>query len=88
MVVLVVDRAKREIVRADAMTGYTVFARFKPRPELIGSVAQAKERAGSRALREGVANALLQLPPASVPRKVAPAAPTAKPKPRATGAGA
>lgn len=62
IVVMVIDMASQEITRATAMTGFTVLARFRPRPELLGPVATATERARGRALREGVAHALLQMP--------------------------
>lgn len=62
IVVLLVDQKTQEITRARAMTGLTVLARFTDRPELLGPVDTAPERARGRALREGVAHALLQMP--------------------------
>lgn len=62
IVVLLVDQSTREITRARAMTGLTVLARFTDRPELLGPVDSAPERARGRALRDGVAHALLQMP--------------------------
>lgn len=62
VVVMVVDTARGEVVRATAMTGRTVFARFRERSELIGPVAGLADRARSRALRRGTEDALLRLP--------------------------
>lgn len=62
IVVMVVDRATQEVTRATAMTGCTVLARFRPRPELLGPVATVAGRARGRALREGVEHALAQMP--------------------------
>lgn len=62
VVVLLIDSSTQEITRARAMTGRTVLARFRDRPELLGPVAGAADRAEGRALKEGVQHALLQMP--------------------------
>jgi glucitol operon activator protein len=58
IVLLVIDRRRGEVLRARAMVGASVFARFRERPELAGPVAEAEERAGSPALAKAVTQAL------------------------------
>ena len=58
IVLLVIDRRRGEVLRARAMEGASVFARFRERPELAGSVAAAEERAGSPALAKAMTEAL------------------------------
>jgi len=65
IVVLVVDVAAGTVLEAEAMTGASVFARLRPRPQLVGPLATVAERAGSGALRRGVESALERLPAAA-----------------------
>jgi glucitol operon activator protein len=58
VVLLVIDRRRATITRALAMEGFSVFARFRERPELAGPVTGAEERAGSKAVRKAVHEAL------------------------------
>lgn len=58
IVVLVIDRRRGRVLRARAMEGASVFARFRDRPELAGPVEAAEERAGSTALAQAVREAL------------------------------
>ena len=60
VVLLVVDSASSRIEAAEAMVGATVFARFRPRPELLGSVSNARERAGDKRLGDAVESAIAQ----------------------------
>ncbi|SDH30234.1 transcriptional regulator GutM [Agrococcus jejuensis] len=60
VVYLVVDSASSRIEAAEAMVGATVFARFRPRPELLGSVSNARERAGDKRLGDAVESAIAQ----------------------------
>ena len=62
IVVLVADRKERRIVRARAMAGFTVLARFRDRPELEGPLDDAADRARNRAVRMAVQHALQQMP--------------------------
>lgn len=62
VVVLVIDRARNEIVRASSLRGFTVFARFRDRPQLLGPVENAEERAQGRAERHAMADALSRMP--------------------------
>ncbi|PRX48505.1 glucitol operon activator protein GutM [Prauserella shujinwangii] len=58
VVLLVIDRRRGTVTRAQAMEGSSVFARFRERPDLTGPVAGAEERAGSRLLGRAVHEAL------------------------------
>jgi glucitol operon activator protein len=58
IVLLVIDRRRGQVIRARAMEGASVFARFTDRPELSGPVAGAEERAVSKALAKAVREAL------------------------------
>lgn len=60
VVLLVVDSASSRIEAAEAMVGASVFARFRPRPELLGSVSSARERASDKRLGEAVESAIAQ----------------------------
>lgn len=60
IVLLVVDGASSAITAAEAMVGASVFARFRPRPELLGPAAGAEERASDPLLRKAVEHALEQ----------------------------
>lgn len=82
IVVLLVDQKTQEITRARAMTGLTVLARFTDRPELLGPVEGAPERARGRALREAVAHALLQMPRPHRTLEDTPAPTTGRPLPK------
>lgn len=58
IVLLVIDRRRGRVLRARAMEGASVFAKFRERPELAGTVEAAEERAGSTALAKAVHEAL------------------------------
>jgi glucitol operon activator protein len=58
VVLLVVDRDRQHVVRALAMQGASVFARFRERPELTGPLAGVNERVRGKALRAALADAL------------------------------
>ncbi|PXY24370.1 transcriptional regulator GutM [Prauserella flavalba] len=58
IVLLVIDRRRGEVTRAQVMEGVSVFATFTERPDLAGPVEGAEERAGSKALAKAVAEAL------------------------------
>lgn len=60
LVLLVIDRRSRSIVAAEAMVGSTVLARFAPRPELMGPIDGAPERAVDPKLQDAVRYALEQ----------------------------
>ena len=55
---LVIDRRRGRVLRARVLEGASVFARFRERPELAGSVEGAESRAGSKALAKAVHEAL------------------------------
>jgi glucitol operon activator protein len=58
IVLLVIDRRRGTVLRARAMEGASVFARFKERPDLAGPVEAAEDRAGSPALAKAMHQAL------------------------------
>lgn len=60
VVLLVVDSASARIEAAEAMVGASVFARFRPRPELLGSLSSARDRATDKRLGEAVESAIAQ----------------------------
>ncbi len=83
IVMLVVDRASREVVAAQALRGSTVFAQAKPAPELLGPVDTLLDRVEDKPTRKAITQALDQLdahrartkisvptPPASQPTSV------------------
>ncbi|EPH06752.1 hypothetical protein HMPREF1531_00354 [Propionibacterium sp. oral taxon 192 str. F0372] len=61
ILIAIVDTATRQVVWARAMSGATVFARFRDRPELLGSVDGAAERVHGRQLKAAVEMAMVQL---------------------------
>jgi glucitol operon activator protein len=58
IVLLVIDRRRGKVLRARAMVGASVFARFSEHPELAGPVEGTEERAVSTALAKAVHEAL------------------------------
>lgn len=58
IVLLVIDRRRGRVIRARVMEGVSVFAAFRERPELMGPIDGAEERAGSKALAKAVHEAL------------------------------
>ncbi|QCR19914.1 transcriptional regulator GutM [Agrococcus sp. SGAir0287] len=60
VVLLVVDSASSRIEAAEAMVGASVFARFRPHPELLGSLSGARDRAKDKRLGEAVESAIAQ----------------------------
>jgi glucitol operon activator protein len=60
IVLLVIDSASNTIVAAEGMVGSTAFARFKPRPELLGPIQTAPDRAQGKRFTEAVVYALQQ----------------------------
>lgn len=55
---LVIDRRRGEVIRARAMEGASVFAKFVDRPELAGPIEGAENRAPSPILAKAVHEAL------------------------------
>lgn len=62
VVVLLVDVGTREIITARGMVGATVFARFKERPELLGPIDGAADRARTKQMAVAITQAIAQLP--------------------------
>lgn len=60
IVLLVIDSSTSRIVAAEGMIGSTALARFRPRPELLGSIEGAPSKATDKKLREAVVYALQQ----------------------------
>lgn len=60
IVLLVVNRDARSIVAAEAMIGSTVLARFRPRPELLGDLDSAPDRAKDVMLQKAVVYGISQ----------------------------
>lgn len=58
VVVLVVDRSRREVTRALVMEGASSLARFRECPALLGPVTGLTERAKGKARRRAVEDAL------------------------------
>lgn len=58
IVLLVIDRRHGTVLRARAMEGASVFARFRERSELAGPIETAESRAGSKPLAKAVTEAL------------------------------
>ncbi|MFV0452579.1 MAG: transcriptional regulator GutM [Propioniciclava sp.] len=90
--ILIVDTLTQQITWASVMRGRTAFARFRERPELLGPVEGAPERAEKPIVAEALTMALAQVrtaptdnPPASEVRPRRPsgtARPSAKARPR------
>ena len=60
VVLLVIDSSRNQVVAAKAMVGSTMFARFKPRPELLGVATSAPSRAANSHLLKAVEYAMEQ----------------------------
>lgn len=58
IVLLIIDRRRGQVLRARAMEGASVFAKFRERPELAGPIEAAEERAGSKAMAKAINQAL------------------------------
>jgi glucitol operon activator protein len=58
VVLLVIERASKNIRRAAVMQGASVFARFHESPELLGPVCGASTRAPTKAVRRATADAV------------------------------
>ncbi len=58
VVILVVDRARREVTRALVMEGASSLARFRECPALVGPVPGVTERATGKARRRAVEDAM------------------------------
>nr|WP_275436800.1 transcriptional regulator GutM [Helcobacillus sp. ACRRO] len=69
IVVLVIDPTAEEVVWARAMTGRTVFSRFRRQPTLLGPVSTVVDRARSRHLKAAVEHALQQIPTPKQPSR-------------------
>lgn len=69
VVLLVVDRHRHEVVRAQAMQGASVFARFRDRPHLLGPLDGLAGRASSKAQRKAVEDALDRYRRLTAPRR-------------------
>lgn len=61
IVIMVVDVVHRQIVAASAMSGLTVFARFRPSPRLLGPLDDAEQRVSGRQIRAAVQMAAAQV---------------------------
>ncbi len=64
VVIAIVDVISREIVWARAMTGVTIFARFRDVPALLGPLADAADRVRGKQFQAAVQMAIQQLKPA------------------------
>lgn len=60
VVVLAVDVTTRKVIDARSMTGSTVLARFRPTPQLNGSLRSAEQRATSRWMADALREATTQ----------------------------
>lgn len=69
IVVMVVDSRSRRVIDARAMIGSTVFARFRPAPELHGPLSTAPDRARNNQLRRAVEEAQLTFKSTSRPSR-------------------
>jgi glucitol operon activator protein len=58
IVLLVIDRRRGQVLRAQAMEGASVFAHFRERPELAGPVEAAEDRGSSKAMSKAIHQAL------------------------------
>ncbi|MDO5662180.1 MAG: transcriptional regulator GutM [Brachybacterium sp.] len=58
--ILAVDATTRRVLEARTMTGSTVLARFRRRPDLEGSLRGIEDRAGDKRTREALSQALVQ----------------------------
>ncbi|TCP54025.1 DNA-binding transcriptional regulator of glucitol operon [Tamaricihabitans halophyticus] len=58
VVLLVIDRRGKEVRRALAMRGASVFARFQERPELCGPLDGLADREQSKMLRKAIEDAV------------------------------
>lgn len=79
VVVLAVDSVTRRVLDARAMTGSTVMARFRPAPQLLGSLRAAEEKATSRWMQDALKQATVQFRETARPRTTARRAATAGP---------
>ena len=61
IIIMIVKTCTNQIVSAKAMTGFTVFAWFRPMPELLGSVDDAADRVAKKSAKAAVTMALSQL---------------------------
>lgn len=60
IVIMIVDLVHRQIVEASLMSGLTIFARFRPSPQLIGSVDGAQDRVKGSRVKAAVQMAIAQ----------------------------
>lgn len=60
VVILVVDARDKRVVAAEAMVGTSVLARFRERPELLGPISSAADRASEKRLAQAIQSALEQ----------------------------
>lgn len=81
IVIAIVDTINREITWARAMTGATVFARFRDVPALIGPMASAVDRVEGKQFKAAVEMAMAQV-------KSIPTGPPAGPEASASETGA
>jgi glucitol operon activator protein len=58
IVLLVIDRRRGTVIRARAMEGVSVFARFTERPDLTGPIEAAETRTHSKPLAKAIHQAL------------------------------
>lgn len=61
IVIAVVDTRARRVIRARALAGRSVFARFHDAPELVGDLTGAVDRVRGRQLKAAVEMALAQV---------------------------
>lgn len=60
VVVLVIDTSANEVLAAEAMVGRSVLAKFRVRPELLGSSRSVVERATGKSMTKAIQGCLEQ----------------------------
>lgn len=63
IVVMIVDTNTDQVVLASALSGFTVFARFKPAAQLLGPITGVADRVRRKPVKEAVNMAVAQLGP-------------------------
>lgn len=67
IVIAIVDIFTREVVYARAMTGASIFARFRDVPALLGPMTEAANRVRGKQFKAAVEMAMQQVKPATQP---------------------
>ncbi len=60
VVLLVIDVRVKKVIAAKAMVGSSILARFRDRPELLGSLSSAADRTGDKHIAKAVESAIAQ----------------------------